>query len=320
MNLKYPLVWTNIKGPLLEYMALMRQRRLQRELDALVVIRKGVAVEVLKAFKKAKQLEVNEVMPEPPDFCDFEPVKEIINRAADVDVVASTFDPILPLIPRLISSWRNKIDGSMAEVVKRFIFLKGNPISEDYENPEYPRRFGQAKVKLSNEQAIQKVKGASTAFICKRCSPDDDDSSDCWSYYTPPPPRQPTQLLFYPQVLTHSCLTRQSLGLLWDLKVVHDPSKSLGIYGLKERTRWRALGLLAVDTYASGVAEAVVRYIGLDPTTATSEDMDHLEDRFICQLCPVVQGELKTKSILEYLLYDWRSLVSFLCLPGAPKT
>jgi hypothetical protein len=249
-------------------------------------------------------------------------VKEIINRPADFDVVASTFDPILPLLPGLISIWRNKIDCAMAEVVKRFIFLKGNPIPEDYENPEYPRRSVPAKVKLSDEQAIQKAMVASTAFVCKKCSPDDDDDCDSWSYYTPPPPRQPTQLLFYPQVLTHACLTRQGLGLLWDLEVVHDPSKSLGNYGLVERTRWRVPVSLAVDTYASSVAEAVIRYIELDPTTATSDDMDHLEDRFICQLCPKkspAQGGLNSEFGMEYFLYDWRSLVSLLCLPEPKK-
>jgi len=127
MNLTSTLVWSHIKEPILEYMTLMRQSRLQRELNALILIRKGVAIEVLRALKKARFLEGNQVMPEPPDFCDFEPVKEIINRPADVDLVSSTFDPILPLLPGIISSWRNKMDGAMADVVKRFIFLKGQP-------------------------------------------------------------------------------------------------------------------------------------------------------------------------------------------------
>jgi hypothetical protein len=257
-------------------------------------------------------------MPEPPDFCDFEPVKEIINRPADVDVVASTFDPILPLLPGIISSWRSKMDGAMAEVVKRFIFLKGQPVPEDYENPEYPRRSQPANVKLSDEQASQKVKGAATAFVCKKCSLE-NDSDDSWSYYTPPP-RQPTQFLFYPHVLTHSCFTRQGTGLLDDYELVHDPSKSLGSYGLQERTRWQLAGWLAVDKYASGIAEAVIRYIGLDPDTATSDDMDHLDDRFICRPCckkSPIQGDKGDGS--EHFLYDWRSLVSFFCVPEPQK-
>lgn len=310
MDLISCLVWSHIKDPILEYMALMRQKRLQRELDALILVRKGVAIEVFRAFKKAKILEGDQVMPEPPDFCDFEPVKEIINRPADVDVVASTFDPILPLLPGMISSWRSKIDGAMGEVVKRYIFLKGQLAPEDYLNPEYPRRSQPANVKLSDEQALQKVKVAATAFVCKKCSPE-DDPYDSWSCYTPPP-RQPTQFLFYPHVLTHSCFTRQS-GLFDE--VVHDPSKALGSYGLHERTRWQLAGRLAVDKYASGFAEAVIRYIGLDPDTATSDDMDYLDDRFICRSCSKkssIQGDTGDGS--EHFLYDWRSLVSFFCV------
>ena len=297
-------------------MAQMRQKRLQRELNALILIRKGVAIEVLRALKKAKILEGNQVMPEPPDFCDFEPVKEIIKGPADVDVVCSTFDPILPLLPGIISSWRYKMDVAMADVVKRFIFLKGQPVPEDYQNPEYPRRSNSANVKLSDEQALQKVKGAATAFVCKKCSPE-DESYDSWSCYTPPP-RQPTQLLFYPHVLTHSCLTRQSTGLLEDYEVFHDPSKSLGSYGLQERTHWEAR--VAVDTYASGIAEAVIRYIGLDPATATSDDVDHLDDRFICRSCSnksPIQDDMVNGSV--HFLHDWRSLVSFLCVREPPK-
>jgi hypothetical protein len=318
MNLTSSLVWSHIKDPILEYMAQMRQKRLQRELNALILIRKGVAIKVLRAFKKEKIMEGNQVMPEPPDFCDFEPVKEILNRPADVDVIASTFDPILPLLPDIISSWRRKMDGAMAEVVKRFIF---QPVPEDYLNSDFdcPRRF-QPAVKLSDEQALQKVKGAATAFVCKKCSPD-DESYDSWLCYTPPP-RQPKQLLSYPHVLAHSCLTRQGTGLWEDYELVHDPSKSLGSYGLQERTRWRLPGWLAVDKYASGIAEAVIRYIGLDPTTTTSDDMDHLDDRFICRSCSKkssIQAICDTEDRSEHFLYDWRSLVRFLCVPESQK-
>ena len=318
MNLISSLVWSHIKDPILEYMAQMRQKRLQRELNALILIRKAVAIKVLRAFKKEKIMEGIQVMPEPPDFCDFEPVKEILNRPADVDVIASTFDPILPLLPDIISSWRSKMDGAMAEVVKRFIF---QPVPEDYLNSDFecPRLFRPA-VKLSDEQALQKVKGAATAFVCKKCSPD-DESYDSWSCYTPPP-RQPKQLLSYPHVLAHSCLTRQGTGLLEDYELVHDPSKSLGSYGLQERTRWRLPGWLAVDKYASGIAEAVIRYIGLDPATTTSDDLDHLDDRFICQSCSKkssIQAVCDKGDSSEHFLYDWRSLVSFLCMPESQK-
>lgn len=296
-------IWSHIKDPILEYMELMRQKRLQRERNALIIIRKAVAVEVFRTFKKAKILEGNQVMPEAPDFCDFGPVKEIINRPADVEVVASTFDWTIPLLPDLISSWRSKVDAAMAEVVKQSIFVK---LPEDSENPEYSRRSQPANVILSDEQALQKVKRAATAFVCKNCAPE-DESDDPWSYYTPPP-RRPTQLLFYPQVLMHSCLTRQ-YGRLDEL--VHDPSKSLGSYGLLERTCWRAQ--LNVDNYASGIAEAVIRYVGLDPTTATSDDMDQLDDRFICRSCSKkspAQGGSGDGS--ENFWYDWRSLVAHL--------
>jgi len=178
------------------------------------------------------------------------------------------------------------------------------------------RRSNSANVKLSDEQALQKVKGVATVFVCKKCSPE-DESYDSWPYYTPPP-RQPTQLLFYPHVLTHSCLTRQGTGLLEDYEIFHDPSRSLGSYGLQERTRWQAR--VAVDTYASGIAEAVIRYIGLDPATATSDDVDHLDDRFICRSCSKkspIQDDMVNGS--EHCLYDWRSLVRFLCSVREPQ-
>jgi hypothetical protein len=50
--------------------------RLKKEHEQLVCQRKRPAVEAVKALKKSK-LHEGQLMPDGPDFCNFEPVKEV---------------------------------------------------------------------------------------------------------------------------------------------------------------------------------------------------------------------------------------------------
>jgi hypothetical protein len=81
----------------------VRALRLKKELEQLARQRKRPAVEFLKAFKKSK-LQEGQLMPEGPDFCNFEPVKKVLGLAIGVEVDVSNFDVVLPQLPAALAN------------------------------------------------------------------------------------------------------------------------------------------------------------------------------------------------------------------------
>ena len=144
----------------------MREKRLQREYKALVIKRKKPAIESLKAFKKYKLHEM-QVMPEGPDFCDFDIVKEILHQPVEVEVTVDSFDAILPLLPPTISQWRERLHESLLQLLKK---SRRRPIIQVqiHYDPETDE-CGTATVESSADASLSndpKLELATTVFQC----------------------------------------------------------------------------------------------------------------------------------------------------------
>lgn len=322
----------------------MRVKRLGREFQTLITRRKGPAIEAIREYKKLK-LADGQVLPGPPDYCAFEPIQEILKKPVDVEITPSSFDPVIPLLPGLISQWRDKLDLAMAKQtgVKYWNaatapstrmfngFFSFDQDSDDDEYPFYTTREPQ----LSDAEAIQKMKLASAVFTCKasKCSARHDNS---FGFFVPPIPYA-KKIMFYPQVLAHRCNYIGTDGWSpYDIEFIMgyrtsnepDPSTLLGVKGSMRRKQWDCRSI-AFHHEGKKVAEAVIKIAGLDPGKATSQEMDDLNLRFICNTCFDIQEQkLPDPTLVEdpepedyedlhidVGLFDWRAAVCFRLFP-----
>ena len=314
----------------------MREKRFKREFAALVNQRKHSALAVLRTFKNAR-LPETEIMPQGPDFCHFPVISEVLNQAADVEVDVSSFDDIIPLLPDLITEWRDSIKRKMMQVVKKHKTSRGNSYLDfmfgmdramyecDYEYEyeyETPPPIG-PNSHLTDEELSRKLTLASTVFTCN-CG---DGYSDFPGFYDYDSDEEDdpsaTKVLFYPQVMGHSCLSRVSKMFLWEVSSTSDPSCRLESSSRSERKQWDSTGLSLLTT-AGRTARHIIQLAGLDPDLATSAEMDQLELRFKCSACVVRvpperekydsddedDGHDEDNYDFVFPIFDWRGAVS----------
>ena len=155
---------------MIEYMERMKSNRLEREHIALGISRKGPAIDAISNYKKCC-LPWSEVMPQPADYCQFEPVKTILEFPSEVTVDVWTFRNILPQISVCFAEWRKRLKMKIIQTL--------DPTAE-----------------LSLEPTIHL---ATTVFQCKQCSLLNclEGAGDLDGV-----------VLFYPEVLNHHCCTR----------------------------------------------------------------------------------------------------------------
>jgi hypothetical protein len=108
--------------------------------------------------------------------------------------------------------------------------------------------------------------------------------------------------------LRHSGFSQCKIGLCligWEEAGPHMRFGSLN-------TRWANLwNQLYFSDCGHNAATALVRRAGLDPRTATTTDMDRLDDRYICTQCPIVPfNGFKGREA-----YNWRDAVRFVPFP-----
>lgn len=169
------------------------------------------------------------------------------------------------------------------------------------------------------EDAVEKMKLATTVFKCRRCAESLSDSdfrmgNATFACHRPPGIPDAMYPLFYPQILGHRCLTIKERDP-WYLQSDIDPVAKLFMdtspftdMSWRCRQKWDCL-CLAVDTQSGQRMEKIVVACGLDPATATSQDMDEVDARLGCPdclkwLCPGVTDTAKMNT------YGWRSAVS----------
>lgn len=295
----------------------MRDKRVKREFAATVDRRKHSALTVLRTFKNAR-LPETEIMPQGPDFCHFSVISEVLNQTADVEVDVSSFNNIIPLLPGLVMEWRKSIKQEMIQVIKMhnsrrrlrgrsfldFLFdnMDGNT-DEDEAPPDGPNSH------LTDEELSQKLTLASTVFTCNCGSSYSDyqtyDSDDDVNYWPA------SKILFYPQVMGHSCLARVSKMFPWEFSATTDPSCLLESCRFSERKQWDSSSLSLHPT-ASITAQHIIRLAGLDPDLATSNEMDQSNIRFGCEACARVpsEGDEDDPDDNTFRVFDWRGVVS----------
>ena len=297
-------------------MAEMREKRFKREFAALVNRRKSSALTVLRTYKNAR-LPETEIMPQGPDFCHFAPISEVLNQPADVEVDVSSFDDVVPLLPELITEWRDSIKRKMMQVVKaQNTASRGNSylgfmfdidyMDEYMDEYEYEAPQAGPNSHLTDEELSRKLALASTVFTCN-CHSYDDYSS---FYNSDDEDDYPTasKILFYPQVMGHSCLTRISRMFLWEASSTSDPSCRLESSG-SERKQWDSSGL-SVLTNVGRTARHIIQLAGLDPDLATSAEMDQLKIRFKCCACRMIVENDEDEDDSVFPIFDWRGAVS----------
>jgi hypothetical protein len=296
-------------------MAEMRVKRLLRERAELILDRKNTAAQFLRTYKNSR-LPYTEIMPERLDFSDFPPIKDILELPSEVEVTEESFDAVLPQLPELIEGWRTKINQEMIRTMKtnenvarqhaalsRMMMLWG----EDPDEIDLPELEVSDSTE-TDEELFARMKLATTVFQCNTCTEydrwhedddfsewsDSDESSMAFNDIVP---------LFYPDVLGHICLTRAP-HRFWSWGKRVDACTRLDSM-TKIRRKWTSRPLRLDRTIGSHAA-TVVKAAGLDPKTATVEDMDKLDTVFGCLRCAMplgLYGPCETKA------YGWRDAV-----------
>jgi hypothetical protein len=317
---------------MIKYMEQMKTNRLKRERNALIVTRKFPAIDILCAYKKSF-LPWTELMPEPVDFCNFAPVRAVLELPNEVDVDESSFAEVVPLLPSLFAEWRVDVDDRMLQGFRRMLNKARKPnrrVSESsfvmYDDEFSGGSSGESsgegteseeeEIPDTDEQLKEQIVLATTVFKCQSClspnwamgrwnsddSEDDDDFDEfdpLWGLF----PQRPNliQPLFYPNVLDHQCLTRRARMSYNN----SDPSISLDQLH-RARTGW-SCKILKVNKEAKTMMEVIVEHCGLNPAFATPKDMDERGVLLGCALC--AQWSDRTSDDATVHVFGWRTAV-----------
>ncbi|KAJ3506348.1 hypothetical protein NLJ89_g6920 [Agrocybe chaxingu] len=290
--------------------------------DTLVLKRKGFAVQFLRLYRN-RSVNVADIIPDGVDFCNFEPVQELCRRPVEVEVNLDSFAAILPLLPDLIHAWREKADESLAALLKKSVPRTREVVSWVDEDNELCSRVEWKPIPydgMTNAQVLGKLKLATAAFTCNICTIrrryydaifepwyDSDDSDEVSN----------SQIFFYPQVISHACLTRDESvvdWIGWEFYETLDPSLSLK-GGLSKRCSWSS-SRLSLDVQAGNIVAEILQLAELDPATATPHDMDELHLRFACLRCSKdadesepYQDDSYERDMTDMPLMKWRQAV-----------
>lgn len=304
----------------------MKVERLERERKALIISRKHPAIDILRDYKKS-QLPWTELMPEPADFCDFPPIKAILELPSENLVDSSKFAEVVPLLPSLFTEWRAKIRRQICLKFDRHLLEKQRHIWIESISDTLASGSGQAdhvdqlaEGHLEGDlQLSQRIALATTVFKCCDCGSggifghsepvsDDDadeDEGNISDLFELNLQRSSdiSEPLFYPKVMGHRCLTRKKF---W-APTGSDPSIDLDeFYG--QRSKWSCKGL-RVDNMAGMAMEDIIKACGLDPLIATAQEMDDLSVWLGCSLC-ADRLDPRTDDV-KVRVFKWRAAVSF---------
>jgi len=287
----------------------MKTKRLDRERKVLIATRKFPAINVLRQYKKSLLPWTEFIMPEPVDFCDFAPVKAVLELPNEVEVDESSFADVVPLLPSLFADWRVHIEKQMLKGFGRMLKqAQGGGMGWRNQIYDVAAREDTESVDENSSdedtELAEKMALATTIFKCHDCSysnwawnlSDDEDDEDFDAFERPLATREP---LFYPRVLGHHCLTRK-------VGDKSEPSMSLDRLN-RTRMGW-SCRKLRVDKRAKTMMEGIVEHCGLEPLFATLMDMDDHDALLGCPLC--AKWPVSTSNDAEIPVFGWRAAVS----------
>lgn len=293
-----PRIWKNIQPEMIKYMEQMKSNRLERERKTLVISRKKFAVQVISAYKK-RLLPWTEVMPDPANYCEFEPVKAILELPNDVTVDGSSFDDVIPELDSLFSKWRKDINLDIRRLL--------DPTQENMDGTKPSNHTSLAaagempKKQPSQAELDQQIQLATTVFRCKVSSNDDMDAIYHVLYGGAHNGRSACANLFYPDVLSHRCLSRTST-----YSTSYRNDESLHLERVVSSRRSWTCERLVVDEKAKALMEDIVKFCKLDPATATAKDLDDLD---IWLGCPDCASWTTDTDKAKAPVYKWRAAI-----------
>lgn len=285
---------------MVEYMEKMKTNRLERERQQLIVRRKLPAINILRDYK-ISHLPWSELMPEPIDFCNFPEIRAVLELPNEVDVQESTFDDVIPLLPTLLADWAQGIQAKMTKVAQHV--PKSSHVSSSPDSSDDPNEN-------SENSAIMNL--ATTVFRCNDCysswwwpgveESDSTSSSEDDNDLMSPLASNYSELLFYPKVMGHRCLTH-AIDFPWNNS---DPSVVLDS-DLLIRRQWSKTCLTVDKTAGTSMAD-MIKTCGLDPIITTVHDMDELDPLLGCPMC-ATWADFSVPNA-EVKVFGWRAAVS----------
>lgn len=284
--------WSSIESTILEFMVEVRTRLVEGKRDEILLDRKAKAIQVLRLLKSRK-MPLATIWPESADYCELPYVKAVIEQPSIIKVNLESLIPPLEIMDRDFVEWRYNIRSRLISMIKA---EGGRKLSSDHE-----RVSKESRPPMTDEQALHQANLAVTVFACLRCNTFSrpKDRPDPNPFSNKPKAIVP---LFYPQPFGHPCMTRTQRE---DGRDPSDPTKLL-LNDTSHRCPWNTEHLF-LDERLSSYAERLVECAGLDPATATVEEMDRFGVEFRCTACEDTSVKVE--------LYGWRAAVSGLhCL------
>jgi hypothetical protein len=271
-----------MKDHMIRYMEMMKSYRLTRERRILLQGRRTIAANVWHTYQLAHPPapEDSNIQPSPADFLEFRPVKSIIEGSSITTVTKDSFDGVLPLLSDWIRNWQEEAHW---QLYKRI--LPGE-YDHDHAWTEPPSSLP----KRTPKEVRRKLSLATTIFECERPAG--------WSVHAGPMRnidwniafeyiKTSYQGMFYPEFLHHECNIIRTMSMEEVVTdVASDKALVLG-HGFERhmlRRPWSCKHL-RFDQKASDVAAKVVKACGLDPGTASVQDMDNQGARLVCLKC-----------------------------------
>ncbi|KIM88893.1 hypothetical protein PILCRDRAFT_813893 [Piloderma croceum F 1598] len=307
-------IWKNIQPEMVKYMEEMKTNRLDRERKALIVARKFPAINILCEYKKSLLPWTESIMPEPVDFCNFAPVKAVLELPSDVEVDESSFIGIFLLLPSLFADWRVDIEKQMLKGFGRMV-KNSQRATRDLAFLGPFRAFIREDTESVDEDSsdedtelAENIALATTVFKCHDCSfsnwatywdssdDEDDEAIGPFAFSQGSAAREP---LFYPHVMGHACLTRK-IDFSCDRS---DPSIFLDQVD-RTRMSW-SCKKLEVSKRAKTMMEAIVDRCGLEPLVATANEMDNQDTLLGCPLC--ANWTDSTSNDAKIPVFGWRA-------------
>ncbi|KAF9056059.1 hypothetical protein BJ165DRAFT_1522011 [Panaeolus papilionaceus] len=293
-------IWSNIQAEVIKFMEQMREKRLKRERAALIVARKFVAADVWRSYQ-VSHVHDRQLLPNPVEFCSFQPVADLINQDSGVDVTVESFQDLLPKFDNFVSRWRQSITTTFYEQLKEPVPVHPTVAWDDYVGQYWdsdddgfdewgfydrrPKVEPSPVAKLSNQEIEGRVKLARTVFLCRKCRVDAIHEDDDWyGAYSGRETSGGQNPLFYPQVLGHRCCDCKSrASQLSDedfysiLFMSSSPQRFLPL--LQD---WSP-NCLSIDVKTSNLAVHMLSAVdNVDPQSITVEEMDDLNIRYTC--------------------------------------
>ncbi|EGO01221.1 hypothetical protein SERLA73DRAFT_179341 [Serpula lacrymans var. lacrymans S7.3] len=263
-----PRALGTISKPLNEWMDNLRNIRLE---ETVYSPRRRILMETYKVYLRMSPQAGDscELMPHVADVAAFKPFDDIIKSPSDVVVNASTFLAAFPQLPTLVSNWRQKIDRDLVDtcINLRSPYLPPAP-AEEYSS------------------ILSRLRLAVSVFAFH------DDVNFFSS-------RSPRHMLLYPDILRFRTFIEPCRFSHFN----HTPNATSIAQKIMGGHPWSVCrsGRRPSTVKYFSEAASIIHACGMDPSTATVNDMNRLDPRLRCDICIVSKHQT--------VVMTWRTAV-----------